>query len=235
MSLPERILVTGGGTGLGYAIAEALVQRGATVFICGRRRRVIQRAAEQIGATPLSGDITGPPGPLLEACGPIDGLIHNAGSQVREPLGQWTEKAWTDLWNVHVRGPAMLSQAFAAQCEGPGSIVAIASTLGLRPAAGSAAYASAKAGLLSVIRSLALELAPQGIRANAVLPGVVVTDMTRQGRDGKSADETLKNLEALHPLGLGEPPQVAQAVVSLLENPWISGSALAVDGGLLVT
>jgi NAD(P)-dependent dehydrogenase (short-subunit alcohol dehydrogenase family) len=235
MILPERVLVTGGGTGLGYAIAEALVQRGATVFICGRRRKVIERAAEQIGARPLSGDVTGPPGPLLEACGPIDGLIHNAGCQIRQPLGHWTERAWADLWDVHVKGPALLSQAFAAQCEGPGSIVAIASTLGLRPAAGSAAYASAKAGLLSLIRSLALELAPQGIRANAVLPGVVPTAMTLQPRGEQSAEESLKALEAQHPLGLGEPAQVAQAVISLLENPWISGAALAVDGGLLVS
>ena len=67
MSLPKRVLVTGGGTGIGYAIAEELVQRGSEVIICGRRRRVIERAAAQIGATPLSGDITGPPEPLLQA------------------------------------------------------------------------------------------------------------------------------------------------------------------------
>ena len=235
MSLPERILVTGGGTGLGYSIAEALVERGAEVFICGRRRRVIERAAMQIGATPLSGDITGPPEPLLEATGPIDGLIHNAGSSIYEPLGEWTEKSWSELWEVHVKGPALLSQAFAAQCPGPGSIVAISSSLAVRTAQGKAAYSSAKAGLLSLIRSLALELAPQGIRANAILPGVVPTAMTQSAQGEVSAEERLKTLESLHPLGLGAPEKVAQAVVGLLENTWISGAALSVDGGLLVS
>jgi NAD(P)-dependent dehydrogenase (short-subunit alcohol dehydrogenase family) len=235
MSLPQRILVTGGGTGIGYAIAEALVQRGATVFICGRRRKVLERAAAQIGATPIPGDITGNPEPLIQACGPLDGLVHNAGHWVQENLGQWTAGTWQDLFEVHVQGPALLSQAFAAQAKGPGAIVAVGSTLGERPVAGSAAYAAAKAGLLSLVRSLAVELAPRGIRANAVLAGVVPTAMTTQDRGGLSARESLKALEALHPLGLGQPEQVAQAVIAMLENEWISGAALAVDGGLLVS
>jgi NAD(P)-dependent dehydrogenase (short-subunit alcohol dehydrogenase family) len=234
MSLPQRILVTGGGTGIGYAIAESLVQRGATVFICGRRRKVLERAANQIGATPISGDITGAPEPLLQACGPLDGLVHNAGCLIQENIGQWTARAWQDLFEVHVQGPALLSQAFAAQAKGPGAIVAVGSTLGERPIAGSAAYAAAKAGLMSLVRSLALELAPQGIRANAVLPGVVPTAMTQRAQGDLSARESLKALEALHPLGLGQPEQVAQAVIGLLENEWISGAALTVDGGLLV-
>lgn len=233
MSLPQRILVTGGGTGLGYAIAEELVQRGAEVIICGRRRRVIERAAAQIGAVPLSGDITGPPEPLLQAIGPIDGLVHNAGSQLPEPLGEWSEQAWSDLWRVHVLGPALLSQAFAAQCVGPGAIVAISSTLALRPAPGAAAYSSAKAALTALIRSLALELAPKKIRANAVLPGVVPTAMTRRTEGDFSPEQRLEALKALHPLGLGEPEDVAQAVIALLENPWITGATLNVDGGML--
>ena len=235
MSLPERILVTGGGTGLGYAIAEQLVRRGSEVIICGRRRKVIERAALQIGATPLSGDITGPPEPLLAATGPIDGLIHNAGHHFEEFIGEWSDASWEALWEVHVRGPAMLSQAFAAQCEGPGSIVAIASTLGERTIPGSAAYSAAKAGLQSLVRSLSIELAPHGIRANAVLPGVVPTDMTKRSRGEQSPEESLQALDELHPLGLGSPQQVAHAVVSVLENPWISGASLAVDGGLLVS
>ena len=233
MSLPKRVLVTGGGTGIGYAIAEDLVQRGSEVIICGRRRRVIERAAAQIGATPLSGDITGPPEPLLQAVGPIDGLVHNAGSQFPEPLGEWSEKSWNELWRVHVMGPALLSQAFAAQCDGPGAIVAVSSTLAVRPAPGAAAYSCAKAGVLALIRSLALELAPKKIRANAVLPGVVPTAMTRRSEGEMNPEERLEFLKTLHPLGLGEPENVAQAVVALLANPWITGAALEVDGGML--
>jgi len=78
-----------------------------------------------------------------------------------------------------------------------------------------------------------LELAPKKIRANAVLPGVVPTAMTRRHEGDATPEQRLEALSALHPLGLGEPENVAQAVIALLENPWISGSALAVDGGML--
>ena len=235
-SLPKRVLVTGGGTGLGLAIATALVDAGSEVFICGRRRQILEKAALISGAKPLSGDITGPPDGLLKATGPIDGLVHNAGSYIHSELGDWRGRSWEDMFAVHVRGPAILSQAFAAQCDGPGSIVAISSTLGARPAAGAAAYSAAKAGMLSLIRSLAIELAPVGIRANAILAGVVPTDMTSTPRGEASSEEQLEALRRLHPLGrLGKPEEIAQAVLGLMGNPWVSGAELAVDGGLLVS
>ena len=235
-SLPKRVLVTGGGTGLGLAIATALVESGSEVYICGRRRQILEAAAKASGATPLSGDITGPPDGLLRATGPIDGLVHNAGSYTHSEIGDWRIRSWDDMFAVHVRGPAMLSQAFAAQCEGPGSIVAISSTLGSRPAPGAAAYSAAKAGMLSLIRSLAIELAPAGIRANAILAGVVPTDMTTSPRGDMSSEEQLEALRQLHPLGrLGKPEEIAQAVLGLMGNPWVSGAELAVDGGLLVS
>jgi NAD(P)-dependent dehydrogenase (short-subunit alcohol dehydrogenase family) len=234
--LPKRVLVTGGGTGLGLAIATALVEAGSEVFICGRRRRVLEEAAEISGATPLSGDITGPPDGLLRATGQIDGLVHNAGSYIHSEIGDWIAHSWQDMFAVHVRGPAILSQAFAAQCKGPGSIVAISSTLGARPASGAAAYSAAKAGMLSLIRSLAIELAPVGIRANAILAGVVPTDMTTTPRGNLTSEEQLEALRRLHPLGrLGKPEEIAQAVLGLMGNPWVSGAELAVDGGLLVS
>jgi NAD(P)-dependent dehydrogenase (short-subunit alcohol dehydrogenase family) len=84
------------------------------------------------------------------------------------------------------------------------------------------------------MRSLALELAPRGVRANSVLVGVVPTAMTTARRGAASVDEQLDALRALHPLGrLGTPEEVGRAVVSLLENPWVTGAELAVDGGLL--
>jgi NAD(P)-dependent dehydrogenase (short-subunit alcohol dehydrogenase family) len=98
-----------------------------------------------------------------------------------------------------------------------------------------AAANAAKAAQASLCRTLALELAPRGIRANVVVPGVVPTDMTRAPRDGADVEAQLEGLRRLHPLGrLGTPADVGQAVAFLLHAEWITGAALAVDGGLLV-
>ena len=228
-ALPRRILVTGGGSGIGRAVAAMLVERGAEVLICGRRQEVLEQAARQTGATAVVADVLDTSS-LPGRCGPLDGLVHNAGRRVHASVGDWTQEDWQALWELHVQAPAMLSQAFARQCEGPGAIVAVSSTLALRGLKGAAAYSATKAALLALVRSLAIELAPQGIRANAVLPGAVPTDMVL---DGLRQPAELAALTAQHPLGLGTPEDVALAVVALLENPWTTGTEMVVDGGLL--
>ena len=234
-ALPVRTLVTGGGTGIGRAIAVALRAAGGDVVICGRRASVLQACADDLGVTFVVGDVTANPEALLDQVGPVDGLVHNAGALTRGAIGAWSQEDWDRMWAVHVRGPALLTQAFARRFEGPGAIVAVSSTLAVRTAAGSAAYSAAKAGLSSLVRSLALELAPRGIRANTVLPGVVPTAMTTAPRGDASLDAQLDALRRLHPLGrLGQPAEVAQVVVGLLANPWVTGAEVAVDGGLLV-
>ncbi len=124
---------------------------------------------------------------------------------------------------------------------GGGAIVHVASTLGVRSAPGTTAYAATKAALLSVTRTLALELAADKVRVNAVLPGVVDTDMVRVPRVEVAPEEApaliekqLAELRELHPIGrLGEPEDVAAAVCYLLDASWVTGAALEVDGGLL--
>ena len=235
MSLPRRVLVTGGGTGIGRGIVAALSAAGAAVVLCGRREAVVSQAARELGVDGVVGDVTADPDALLDAAGPVDGLVHNAGSLVRGPVGSWSPADWDQMWAVHVRGPALLSQAFARRLEGPGALVAVSSTLAVRTAPASAAYSAAKAAQLSLIRSLAVELAPRGIRANAVLAGVVPTAMTTARRGAATVDAQLEALRQLHPLGrLGQPGEVGQVVVSLLSNAWVTGAEVAVDGGLLV-
>lgn len=234
-ALPARVLVTGGATGIGRAVASALVECGSQVIILGRRADLLGRTADQLGATAVPGDVLADPDALLDRVGPVDGLVHSAGAYVHAPLGAWTAADWQHMWAVHVEAPALLSQAFAARCQGPGSILAISSTLAERTAPGAAAYSAAKAGLCSLVRSLAVELAPRHIRANALLPGVVPTDMTAAPRGELSSQEQLQQLVGLHPLGrLGTPEEVAQAAVALLGNAWTTGAMLAVDGGLLI-
>jgi NAD(P)-dependent dehydrogenase (short-subunit alcohol dehydrogenase family) len=229
-----RVLVTGGGTGIGAGVAAAARARGLEVVLCGRRVAPLRATAAIVGADVVVGDVTGDPASILEAAGPVDGLVHCAGAYVHAHLGTWAAEDFAGQFAVHVTGPALLSQAFAARLAGPGAVVFVGSTLGARPAPGAAAYAAAKAAQASLCHSLAQTLASRGVRVNAVLPGVVPTDMTRAPRDGLPVEAQLEALRALHPLGrLGTPADVGEAVAFLLCAPWITGVTLPVDGGLL--
>ena len=212
-----RTLVTGGGTGIGRAIAERLLDEGHGVVVVGRR------PIDLPGATSLQWDVTEPG--LMDAVGPCDHLVNNAGKGHVAPLGEWTDEAFRELLELHLVAPARLARAWAATAPAGGCVVNIASTLAARSAPGLGLYAAAKAGLVSLTRSLALELAPAR-RANALLVGVVETPMT--------ADRDLSALAELHPLGLGAPQDVAGAVSWLLGARWVTGAAIPVDGGQLV-
>ncbi len=220
----SQVLVTGGGTGLGRAVAAALGKR---AVIVGRRADVLEQTARDTGARAVVADVTAPPEPLLEAIGPVDGLVHAAGHLEAGLLSDWSAGAFERLLRVHVVAPAMLTRAWAAHHQGPGSVIFLGSTLALRSAPGRGAYAAAKAAQLSLSRTLALELAAQQVRVNSVLCGVVPTQMT--------ASHDLDHLATLHPLGLGTPEAVASIVIAVLENPWMTGAAVPVDGGLLAT
>ena len=222
----KRALVTGGGTGIGKAIAGSLRARGLEVVITGRRRSVLAEAAAELDLEFVQGDVVEDHAKILEQAGSIDVLVSNAGHADRAAVGAWTAEHFHSLYAVHTVAPALLAQGFAARCAGPGRIIHIASTLGRRPAPATAAYAAAKAGMLALTRALALELAPRGITCNAILPGIVPTEMNR-GR--------MEALVDLHPVGrLGTGADVAGAVSWLVDSPWVTGAELAVDGGLLV-
>ena len=225
--LPNRILVTGGGTGLGRAIAQACCEAGAQVVICGRRAELLQETAQSIGATAHACDITNPHAfDELEA---FDGLVHAAGVRVHASVADWNTQTGQDLWNLHVDALARIAREISPPKGG--SILVLSSSLALKPVQGSSSYSATKAAQLSLVRSLALELAPKKVRVNALVLGVVPTDMTRSQPVGEK-DPRLDELARLHPLGLGEPENVASAAVELLSNPWITGAELAVDGGL---
>tara|TARA_B100001093_G_scaffold422528_1_gene415103 strand:+ start:998 stop:1714 length:717 start_codon:yes stop_codon:yes gene_type:complete len=232
--LPKRILVTGGGTGIGLGIVRHLRDLNRDVIVVGRRPQPLEAAAA-LGAIVHAWDITDNVQGLFDLVGPIDGLVLNAGQYRHEMCSQWSVETWTDLWRVNTLAAVLLSTEFANRLVGPGAIVAVASTLAKRPAPGAAAYAASKAALLSVIQHLALELAPRGIRANAVLPGIVPTAMTTSEQDSAKAQDHHDYAMGLHPIGrLGRPSDVASTVVHALANPWMTGANLNIDGGLLV-
>jgi 3-oxoacyl-[acyl-carrier protein] reductase len=222
----SRVLVTGGTRGIGRAIAERLVASSVKVAVVGRT------VAEVPGAVSFAADLAAEGCEAVvdqaaDALGGLDALVNCAGVVRYGSIGTVGRGELVEQLAVNVVAPFLIAQSAARYMTHGGAIVQVASTLGVRPAPGTAAYAASKAALLSLTRSFAQELAPRGVRVNAVVPGVVDTDMVR-GRD-------LEALRALHPLGrLGTPGDVAEAVVWLLGAEWVTGAEVVVDGGLLV-
>ncbi len=257
MSAPgtRRVLVTGGGTGIGRAVAEAVVRAGGSVAVTGRRPEPLRQLAEafpgQVFALPC--DVASPLerqgllGRAKTLLGGLDGFVHSAGLSVHERPGHIGEGALRAQLEVNLVAPLRLGEEALEVLEPGGGMVFIASTLATRPILTSAVYSAAKAGLLQVMKVLALAGAARQVRANAVLPGLVDTDMVRAPRLAPGAaplaeteaaarlEAQLEGLRSLHPLGrLGRPEEVAEAVLHLLRAPWTTGAELVLDGGLLL-
>lgn len=251
----RKVLVTGGGSGMGLAVAEALLRAGGQVAVTGRRAErleaVVRAWPGQAVALPC--DLASPSersGLLArarDALGGLDGLVHSAGVVEHQFPGHISEDALRSQLEINLVAPLRLGEEALSVLEDGGGMVFIASTLALRPLATSAVYSAAKAGLLAAMRSLAIAGAARRVRANAVCPGVVDTEMVRAPRlspgetppTGEELERRisaqLSTLGALHPLGrLGKPEEVADAVVHLLSAPWTTGSELVIDGGLLL-
>jgi len=225
VSDPGAYLVTGASRGIGRAVAERLLARGDAVVLLARDEARLHEVAG--GRAPvLVADLVEDPDVVDAAAalaGSLRGIVHAAGVAWHAPVPDITDAQIEQMHRLHFVAPLKMAQAFARRGAG-GAIVHVSSTLGRRPAPGRAVYAATKAALDSLTRTLALELAPLGVRVNAVAPGVVATDMTR--------DLDLDALAALHPLGLGAVDDVADAVLYLLDARWATGTILTVDGGL---
>jgi 3-oxoacyl-[acyl-carrier protein] reductase len=248
---PERVLVTGASRGIGRAIAERLLEEGRGVALVARDEALLDElAARWPRARVVLADlrVDDAVARACDALGGLDGLVHAAGVAPHAALEAITDAELEATWALHVRAPLRLMQQLAAHLRAagrPGSMVHVASTLALRPAPGTLAYSASKAALVAMTRAAALELAPHGVRVNAVAPGVVDTEMVRALRlapgepeprgaeRARRLDEQLDSLRRLHPLGrLGTPAEVAGAVSYLLDAEWATGSVLTLDGGL---
>lgn len=253
-----RVLVTGASRGIGRAVVAAVIARRGRVAAVGRDETALQSvsAIDPSRVRLILADLDDPQArdgvvsQAVELMGGVDALVNCAGVARHAPLGSVTEGDAQAQISTNLLAPMLLSQAAAQRMRRQrtgGAIVNVASTLGLRPAPGTMAYAATKAGLIAVTQAMACELAEEGIRVNAVAPGVVDTDMakaprqvpgehTRAGAARKAqAARQAAELTRLHPLGrLGRPEDIAQAVLYLLDSTWTTGSVLTIDGGLLV-
>jgi NAD(P)-dependent dehydrogenase (short-subunit alcohol dehydrogenase family) len=250
-SLPDRVLLTGASRGIGRAIALALMQRGVRLALVGRDRVALEglRAGRREHAVVVA-DLAQPE--QAEACvasaakefGGLDGFIASAGVIEYTPIGAISAGALAEQLNVNLIAPFLMAQRAADYIAdaGGGAILFVASTLGTGASAPStAAYAASKGGVAAMTRAFALELAPRGVRVNAIAPGVIDTNMVRVPRtpvaDGAARDAAvsreLEALRALHPLGrLGTPADVAETALYLLAARYVTGTVVLVDGGL---
>jgi NAD(P)-dependent dehydrogenase (short-subunit alcohol dehydrogenase family) len=245
MSERRSAVITGGGTGIGFATAVALNGAGFDVTIVGRRGDLLASAAETIagqgGGPPVAvqvADLSEPDAAAravdehVARFGGIDALVAGAGSY--EPVGilEVTAAAWDATMDVHLRGAVLCASAAARHMTraGRGRIVLISSVNGFQSDPGSVHYNAAKTAIISVARSLAVDLADTGVSANAVAPGWVNTPMT----DDYLADTTPERLRRVNPLGrAGRPDEIARVIGFLIIDApeFLTGSTITVDGG----
>jgi NAD(P)-dependent dehydrogenase (short-subunit alcohol dehydrogenase family) len=233
------VIITGGSSGLGKAIAIEMVNRGANVVLNGRNEQALAEAVEEIDPTGkqvrfVAGDIADPKiaqrliDEGLAHYGRIDTLINNAGIFMSKPFTEYTEEDFTTYLSTNVVGFFHVTQRAVAEMlkQGKGHILNITTSLVDQPSVNvpSVLASLTKGGLKAATKSLAIEYASRGIRVNAVSPGVIKTPM--------HPVETHVALAKLHPMGrMGEAHEIVEAVLYLDSANFVTGEILHVDGG----
>jgi len=242
----RRALVTGASSGIGRATARALAEEGARMVLSGRRRDRLDEEAKRVRdaggeAVVVAGDVREEAvcralvAESVRAFGGLDHVVHAAGviggkGVTDTPLADWDRVMDSNLRSLHV-----LTLEVAPELKkSKGSMVNLSSVAGTRPYPGLAAYCVSKAGVDMYTRCAALDLAPLGVRVNAVNPGVVVTELHTVSAAVPDYPAFLERSKTTHPLGrVGKPEEIAALILFLLgdEAGWITGGSFAIDGG----
>jgi gluconate 5-dehydrogenase len=238
----QLALVTGGGTGLGLATGQALVESGARLVMTGRREEVLRQACAQLGAAAayIRHDVTDLPSvpSLVERIekefGPLDILINNAGIHLKKAALDTSDAEFATVLQTHLHGSFALSRECARGMveRRRGSIVMILSMAALFGIPHVVAYSAAKTALLGLTRALAVEWGPSGVRVNAIAPGWVDTELSRGALAGDPARQ--QKILGRTPLGrLGDALDIGYAAVYLCSPAarFVTGVVLPVDGG----
>ena len=236
-------IVTGGTRGIGRSIAEGLACAGASVVVASRsaeacaaaEQSLANQGFEALGVPAHMGDLDAVErlaAATVARFGAIDVLVNNAANALAQPLGAQTAAAWQKSFEVNLRGPALLTQACLPQLESSdhASVVNVISVGAFMFSRGFSIYGAMKAALLAYTRSAAGELAPRGIRVNALAPGPVDTDMVRN-----QGPEAARSMGAATLLGrLAHPDEMVGPALLLASDAgrFITGQVIVADGGL---
>ncbi|MEO6651991.1 MAG: SDR family NAD(P)-dependent oxidoreductase [Ilumatobacteraceae bacterium] len=243
----RRVLITGGGSGVGADLARGFSEAGAHVVITGRRHQPLEAVADSLANVEfLVGDVTDEATVVgwFEGGGPVDVVIANAGAADSAPIHRTTLALWNEMLAVNLTGVFLTLRQGARQMRGRewGRLVTIASTAGLTGYPYVSAYSAAKHGAVGLTSSIAKELSATGITANALCPGYVDTEMTERtianivDKTGQDRDTARSALTSTNPQGrLIQPAEVTAAALWLCAegSESITGQAIAIAGGEL--
>lgn len=243
MELTNKVaLVTGSTRGIGAAIAMVFLKTGCRVILNGRHGLTAEQQATFAATggqfTYLQADMAKPADvkrlakEAWDAYGQVDILVNNAGINRDKLFIGMSHEDFDDVIAVNLRGPFLLSKLILKKMykQRQGSIINLASVVGLHGNAGQANYAASKAGLIGLTKTAAREGALRGIRCNAIAPGMIDSEMT-----AKLSDKVKKQISGQIPLGrFGKPAEVAQTARFLAENDYVTGQVIVVDGGMTI-
>jgi len=248
--LGKRALVYGGGTGIGFACAEAFAREGASVFVSSRREEVLRKAVDRLTAHGRAGHAAGDATAAADVervtaaaaafLGGIDTIVVSAGAGGKTPIFTTTVEEFQRIVDHNLRPLFLAVRTAAPQLlqAGSGAVIAIASMYGLVGQYERVAYCAAKAGMIGMVRAMALDFADKGVRVNAIAPGFIETELSRriagQEPDPEAAMRTRRAMHAIP--RAGQPEEIGEAAAYLASDAasFMTGQCLTLDGGYTV-